>query len=95
MVFIPTELGILSPLLFIPRRALSGLFHTRDTMQLLIWANHEALEAALPQPSEKPDTEKERTELTTEYTEHTERELFRVFRVFRGKKTKASFHDCG
>jgi hypothetical protein len=44
------------------------------------------LGAAQPQPNENLDTEKERTELTTEYTEHTERELFRVFRVFRGNK---------
>jgi hypothetical protein len=40
--------------------------------------NHGRLGAAEPQPNEKLDTEKERTELTTEYTEHTEKELFRT-----------------
>jgi hypothetical protein len=39
---------------------------------------HGTLGAAQPQPNEKLGTEKERTELTTEYTEHTERELFRT-----------------
>jgi hypothetical protein len=38
--------------------------------------NHGIPGAAQPQPNEKLDTEKERTELTTEYTEHTEREPF-------------------
>jgi hypothetical protein len=91
MVFIPTEFGILSPLMSIARLALSGLFHTRKTMQLLICTNHEALGAPQPQPNETLDTEEERTELTTEYTEHTERELFRVFGVFRGKKQRPLF----
>jgi hypothetical protein len=55
------------------------------------YSNHGVLGATQPQPNGKLDTEKERTELTTEYTEHTERELFRVFRVFRGKTYKRLF----
>jgi hypothetical protein len=46
--------------------------------------NHGMLGAAQPQPSEKFDGEKGKTELTTEYREHTESGFFRVFPVFRG-----------
>jgi hypothetical protein len=47
--------------------------------------NPGTLGAAQPQPNEKVDREKGKTELTTECTEHTGSGFLRVFRVFRGK----------